>query len=291
MLFQSVYDALYSRQMREDRFHNDESGWKVLESVEGKVGNRWWLWVSRSDSVTYFQIAPSRGADIPIEHFKNILHLKIIVICDRYSAYKSLAKQLAFVILAFCWAHVRSDGLIQLPASNRKKHPVRTIEITSATDPQTSVICPVHQLPPLQLQLVIQATSSLWNEYIERYHYLGHKPLPGAQLRYFITAGKDIVALAGFGAAAWQTAPRDLFVGWTHEQRKRNLHLIVNNARFLILPWIQSKKLASKTLSLLSRQLPDDWENRYNIRPVLLESFVQKIVLPGLVIKRQIGHT
>ena len=97
--------------MREDRFHNDESGWKVFESVEGKVGNRWWLWVSRSDSVTYFQIAPSRGADIPVEHFKNILHPKIIVICDRYSAYKSLANQLVFVILAFCWAHVRRDFL------------------------------------------------------------------------------------------------------------------------------------------------------------------------------------
>nr|WP_245569057.1 Druantia anti-phage system protein DruA [Desulfobacter curvatus] len=60
-------------------------------------------------------------------------------------------------------------------------------------------------------------------------------------IRNFITAGEQIVALAGFGAGAWQTAPRDQFIGWTHDQRKANLHLIVNNARFLILPWIQSK--------------------------------------------------
>ena len=110
-LFQPVYDALYSRQMTEDRFHNDESSWKVFESIVGKIGNRWWLWISRSASVVFFQIAPGRGADVPVGHFKNIQHQKIIVVCDRYSAYKSLAKQLDFIILAFCWAHVRRDFL------------------------------------------------------------------------------------------------------------------------------------------------------------------------------------
>jgi len=110
-LFQPVYDALYIQQMTEDRFHNDESGWKVFESVDGKIGNRWWLWVSRSVSVVFFQIAQGRGADVPADHFKNIQHQKIIVICDRYSAYKSLVKHLPSVILAFCWAHVRRDFL------------------------------------------------------------------------------------------------------------------------------------------------------------------------------------
>jgi transposase len=95
--------------MTEDRFHNDESSWKVFESVDGKIGNRWWLWVSRSPSVVYFQIAPGRGANVPVEYFKNIQNQDIIVICDRYSAYKSLAKQLPFITLAFCWAHVRRN--------------------------------------------------------------------------------------------------------------------------------------------------------------------------------------
>lgn len=110
-LFQPVYDALYSHQMTEDRFHNDESGWKVFVSIDGKVGNRWWLWVSRSISVVFFQIAPGRGSDVPAGHFRNIEHQQIIVICDRYSAYKSLAKQLTFIVLAFCWTHVRRDFL------------------------------------------------------------------------------------------------------------------------------------------------------------------------------------
>lgn len=110
-LFQPVYDALYHQQMTEKQFHNDESGWKVFENVEGKIGNRWWLWVSRSASVVFFQIAPGRSADVPVGHFKNIQQQKIIVICDRYSAYKSMAKQLPFIVLAFCWAHVRRDFL------------------------------------------------------------------------------------------------------------------------------------------------------------------------------------
>ena len=117
-MFQPVYDALYNHQMTEDRFHNDESSWKVFETVDGKIGNRWWLWVSRSVSVVYFQIAPGRGANVPVEYFQNIQQQKIIVICDRYSAYKSLARQMPFIILAFCWAHVRRDFL-----DAARKHP------------------------------------------------------------------------------------------------------------------------------------------------------------------------
>jgi len=171
---------------------------------------------------------------------------------------------------------MNQDGLILLPPSTRIKQPVRKIKITSVTDPQSPVLKSINRLPQLRCQIVTKANSFLWNEYIERYHYLGFTPLPGAQLRYFIYTGEQIVALAGFGAAAWQTAPRDIFIGWNHEQRKKNLHFVTNNARFLILPWIKSKNLASKILSATARRLPDDWEKKYNIRPVLLESFVEK---------------
>ena len=180
---------------------------------------------------------------------------------------------------------MQKDGLILLPPPTCVKRPVRKIEFTSATDPQNPVLSPVNQLPQLRFQMVTKTNSALWNEYIERYHYLGYTPLPGAQLRYFIDAGKQIVALTGFSAAAWQTAPRDQFIGWNHEQRKKNLYLIANNARFLILPWIKSKNLASKILSLTARHLPDDWEEKYNIRPVLLESFVEKKRFAGTCYK------
>ena len=116
--------------------------------------------------------------------------------------------------------------------------------------------------------------SALWNEYIDRYHYLGYTPLPGAQLRYFARWENRLLALLGFGAPAWKTAPRDRFIGWCPSERERNLQLIVNNARFLILPWVQSQNLASKLLALAARLLPQDWHDRYAYRPVLLETFV-----------------
>lgn len=180
---------------------------------------------------------------------------------------------------------MQEDGIIELPEPLRIKAAIRKIEFTPATDPQDSILCPVNKLPHLQLQMVNKTNSSLWNEYVERYHYLSYTPLPGAQLRYFITANGQILALTGFGAAAWQTSPRDKFIGWDHEQRKRNLHLIVNNARFLILPWVQSKNLASKILALNARQLPYDWEEKYHIKPVLMESFVEKNRFAGTCYK------
>jgi hypothetical protein len=144
----------------------------------------------------------------------------------------------------------------------------------------------VHTLPPLQLKLVHQRDDSrLWNEYIHRYHYLGYAPLPGAQLRYFITCGDKFLALLGFGASAWQCAPRDQFIGWQHDQRKKNLHLIVNNARFLILPWVKSKNLASKILAIAAKRLPADWQARYKYRPVLLETFVEQNRFAGTCYK------
>ena len=136
---------------------------------------------------------------------------------------------------------MQQDGLISLPPPLRAR-PDPTVHITTRTDPGVPIEQPAGLLAPLVLQRIQRKTdSSLWNEYIERYHYLGHKPLPGAQLRYFIRTKNQLIALLGFGAAAWQTAPRDRYISWNHEQRKRNLHLIVNNARFLIWPWLPEK--------------------------------------------------
>jgi len=86
-----------------------------------------------------------------------------------------------------------------------------------------------------------------------RYHYRGYTPLSGSQMRYNVFAGERLVALLSFGASAWKLAGRDRFIGWQEPARQKNLPLVVNNARFLILPWIQSKGLASKILSLAAR--------------------------------------
>jgi len=131
---------------------------------------------------------------------------------------------------------MQKDGLIRLPAP-KWRHGNHTICIqrTSLGEPGFPVHLPVHMMSDLHLELVgTKKASGLWNEYIDRYHYLGYTKLPGAQLRYFATFEGQEIALFGFGAAAWKVQPRDRFIGWTPEQRQRNLHLIVNNARFLI---------------------------------------------------------
>ncbi len=169
------------------------------------------------------------------------------------------------------------DGLIRLPPPEKGNgNRTAKVRISSASDPKPEVCIGAGALVPLRLELVVKgSTSQLWNELIDRYHYLGHKPLPGAQLRYFVYSGSRLLAVLGFGASAWSVAGRDRTIGWTAQQRKSNLHLIVNNARFLILPWIQSRNLASKILSLISKQIRADWYTRYNYRPVLLETFVE----------------
>ena len=171
---------------------------------------------------------------------------------------------------------MQEDGLIELPPP-RCKRPDQRVHIGSRSDPGEPLHKPVRALTPLALRRVCKKSESrLWNEYIHRYHYLGHKPLPGAQLRYTVYSAEQPIALLGFGAAAWMSAPRDRYIGWTHEQRKRNLSLIVNNARFLILPWIQSKNLASMLLAKAAKILPIHWQEVYGYRPVLLETFVEK---------------
>ncbi len=182
---------------------------------------------------------------------------------------------------------MEKDGLIKLPPPKKPNgNGKRRIKFTSTTNPQPSISLSVGKLPDLKIELVGSAKESkLWNEYIHRYHYLGYTPLPGAQLRYIVYSKNDVLALLGFGASAWKVAPRDKFIGWTIKQRTSSLHLIINNSRFLILPWITSKNLASKTLSLVSKRIADDWKRRYNYRPVLLETFVERQRFKGTCYK------
>lgn len=170
------------------------------------------------------------------------------------------------------------DGRIVLPAPlKRNGNGRRRPELTSASDPQPPLSLSARDLGAPALRPVLSRRDSvLWNELIERYHYLGYKPLPGAQIRYLVFAGSRLLGALGFSAAAWKAAPRDHFIGWTPERRAQTLHLVVNNARFLILPWVTVKNLASRILGQAARQLPSDWEGRYGYRPLLLETFVEK---------------
>jgi hypothetical protein len=163
------------------------------------------------------------------------------------------------------------DGRIVLPppakpANNHLKKP-------------KAMLLPLPKAAPdlsgLKMEIVDGAASALWNAYIEQYHYLGYTPLPGAQLRYLVKSQGEILALLGFSAAAWKCAPRDIYIGWDKEaKKKKNLHLVVNNSRFLILA--RHPNLASRILSMTARRIASDWRARYGYEPVLLETFVEK---------------
>jgi len=181
---------------------------------------------------------------------------------------------------------MQTDGLITLPPPRNARPPpyLARPEIEQAVLAPPSV--PAVDLTRLTIDPVSHKRESLlWNAYIQHHHYLGHQPMPGAQLRYFVRAAGEVVALLSFGASAWKTQPRDEFIGWTRQQRERNLHLVINNARFLILPWIQCKNLASRVLALAARRLGEDWQLRYAYRPVLLETFVEKPRFAGTCYK------
>ena len=171
---------------------------------------------------------------------------------------------------------MQAHGLITLPASRMPHRGRPHFPATAATDAQAPLLRPVHEIGTLTLQPVLGTpVSRLWNEYVQRYHYLGYTPMSGSQMRYNVFAGEQLVALLSFGASAWKLGPREQFIGWPEPMRLKNLQRVVNNARFLILPWVQSKGLASKILSKVARQLPSDWQLRYGYRPVLFETFVE----------------
>src|SRR3990172_7566477 len=172
-------------------------------------------------------------------------------------------------------------GLVKLPAVRPlgRRGP-RVVQVTSQSEPEPELIGSAGQFEPLWLEGVEsgpEGESRLWTELIERYHYLGHRVPVGANLRYLVRSAQcptRVLACMSWSSPAWKMAVRDRWIGWSDKQRRRNLQLIVNQARFLILPWVHIQGLASKILSRCARQLPGDWGKRYGYRPLLFETLV-----------------
>ncbi len=174
--------------------------------------------------------------------------------------------------------HLESRGLIVLPEGRSGRPPgVKTRVLrTESGEEQAIMVGTVRELSPLQLNRVItKEQRDQWYELVDRYHYLGYQVPFGAQVRYFIESqeGKRLGCLQ-FSSPAWKMAFRDRWIGWNQEQRAGNLQKIINNSRFLILPWVQVKNLASAILARVCRVIPRDWEQQYGIKPVLVETLV-----------------
>ena len=163
------------------------------------------------------------------------------------------------------------DGLVALPPPKQRQSRPGPIAFGPDTEPPLfPAPTSLDEIRPLDLRPVGRGTREgmLWNEFVARYHYLGYKTLVGAQMRYAVHDRNGWpVAMLGFSTAAWRLAPRDKFIGWTPQLREKNLPLVVDNPRFLILPWIKIPNLGSHILAIVRRRLPDDWAERYNTTP------------------------
>ena len=171
---------------------------------------------------------------------------------------------------------LQAEGFLKLP----ELRPLggrgpRRANVSGACREPAPVACAASECEPLELVLVEgKAESRRWREQMERHHYLGCRVPFGGNLRYWVRHEKRELACLLWTSPAWKMQARDEWIGWSDDQRQHNLQRIVNNGRFLILPWVQVKGLASKILALSARQMPRDWESRYGHRPLLLETLV-----------------
>ncbi len=137
----------------------------------------------------------------------------------------------------------------------------------------------LQSLCPVRIQPVSENSSEarLFRFLLHRYHYLGHRNCVGENLKYLAQdhEGRPLACLL-FGSAAWKATARDEWVGWSCEQRRRQLGLITNNTRFLILPWVRVRHLASYLLGQITARLSADWQQKYGHPIYLVESFVEQ---------------
>jgi hypothetical protein len=138
--------------------------------------------------------------------------------------------------------------------------------------------CALDELGEIRIEPVssrYSQASQIWNELMQGWHYLGKGPLCGAQIRYLVESSRYgwLGALA-FSAAQWRLKKRDEYIGWSEVARRAHLHRVVGNSRFLILPGVRVRNLASQVLSRCTARLGKDWSERYGYAPVLAETFV-----------------
>jgi hypothetical protein len=161
------------------------------------------------------------------------------------------------------------------PSPNRMRHK-QIQKLAHRTEPISGAL---RALQPLQFLELSQAPElgPVFDSLLQQYHYLSYTSPVGQNLRYLVRdrQGRELACL-GFGAAAWQTQPRDAFIGWTAAQRQAHLALVANNSRFLILPWVRVPELASHILGRVARRLAADWRARYGHPVWLLETFVER---------------
>lgn len=180
-------------------------------------------------------------------------------------------------------------GHIKLPP-RRRKSPNRMNKkvIQPVLHSKNPIECELKALRPLEIINISQNSDykSTFDFFLFKYHYLSYKGSVGENLKYLIMDRFNrTLACVLFGSSAWKIESRDDYIGWDKEIRECNINLITNNMRFLILPWIRVKHLASHILAEVSRRISSDWRNKYGHPVYLLETFVEREKFKGTCYK------
>lgn len=180
-------------------------------------------------------------------------------------------------------AKLEEGGEIKLPAKRLGGRPREgRPSWTERTDPGPEILGQLADVRPVELELVRDKEAmGLWNEYLDRYHYLGFRRPFGCWLRYFVVCGQGQLGCVLLAGAAKSMGVRDQWIGWTEQQRVKNLPWVVSNSRFLLFPWVRIKHLASHVLGQLARRVRADWDERWGYRPLLMETFVDPARFEG----------
>lgn len=194
---------------------------------------------------------------------------------------------------------LHARALIELPARRQvASNRMLSRKISPQCWDTTPVMGTLGDIGPLTVTEVSREPSARvrFAAALSEFHYLGYRGTVGENLQYMVTdrTGRLLACLL-FGAAAWKCRVRDQFIGWLPELRARNLHLITNNTRFLILPFVRVPHLASWILGHVLRRLSADWQNKYGHSIVLVETFVERERFAGTSYKAsnwiQLGAT
>ena len=182
---------------------------------------------------------------------------------------------------------LEAEGVLELTKrqrARRYKSYTRNDEIviSGRTAPESRVEGTVGGLEEVRLAVVVEPEEKkLWNEYVQRYHPLGYKNPFGYRLRYFISCREGGLGCLLFSGAAKALGARDSWIGWSEQQRLRNLAWVINLSRHLIFPWVAVKNLSSHVLGKVARGIAEEWQQRWGYRPVLIETFVDPMYREG----------
>lgn len=219
-------------------------------------------------------------------------------LCDRWG-WRNEAGQLKDMACRTLLLKLEARGLIKLPPRQRASvNGARNRKPVDVPHDDTPLEVGLQALQPLRVEPIDSGSpqARLFQLFLHRYHYLSHHNCVGENLKYLVYErhGRPLACVL-FGSAAWKCRPRDEFIGWSALSRQPRLRFLTNNTRFLLLPWVGVVHLASHILSLITRRLSRDWQEKYAHPIHLVETFVESDRFVGTCYRAAgwipVGHT